>query len=371
VRAVRTAIAILVLAAACQPNAGPPPSERPSEDPACPAGPVFTALPVPAEQVDQVFGIGTFGAPGHVIPNEHGGIWVTGQGVPFMAPGAGRITTLRRTKYVASTFRPGELDHAISFRPCAGQESVFGHVTALSPDLDALVTGGECHTYSTDMETVEACVVRVSVPVTAGQVLGKVGGESARGFDWGHHVDAHVNHFANPARVTPDTLHAACPYDGYEGALRDTLFSKIQRDGEPRCGTVALDVDGTAQGLWVDKSAQGTQAGDERAFVTLGPQYDTPDVKQRLALAPSSLGGMQVDVPIAHSGRINRAFAEVTADGAVHCYGSEYVDADFFLALLPNGALHVERVARASGTAPCLGDPSAWSVSASAVVLVR
>jgi hypothetical protein len=326
---------------------------------------------VPADAIDEVFGIGMFGAPGHVIPSEHGGIWVTGQGVTFMAPAAGRITELRRTRYVSSTFRQGETDHAISFIPCAGQQSVFGHVATLAPELDALVIGGECSSYSTDAETVEACRVQVSVKVQEGQVLGTVGGASNRGVDWGHHVEGHLNQFANPSRVTFDTLHAVCPYEQYEGALRDTLFSKLKRTGEPRCGTVELDRPGTAQGVWADKAAQGNQAGDERMFVTLGPQYNAPDTQQRLALAPASLGGREVDVPVEHAGRKNRAFAEVTADGAVYCYGSEYVDMDILLALTAGGELKLERVPRGAGGTPCEGDPSSWTLSPAAVALVR
>ncbi len=343
----------------------------PIEDPACPAGPVFTTSPIDPDQIDEIIGIGQFGAPGHVIPNEHGGIFVKGEGVPLHAPADGRITTLRRTKYLASTFRPGELDHAITFRPCASRESVFGHVTSLSEDLDALITGGECQTYSTDHETVEACSVRISLQVRAGKVLGTVGGPSAKGVDWGHHDAAHTNHFANPSRVTDAVLHTVCPYDDYAPTLRATLLDKMKRKTEPRCGTVELDVDGTAQGLWVDAAHPTTQSGDERAFVTLGPQFDNPDTTLRLAVAPAALGGQERDVPVAHSGRKNRAFDEVTADGTVYCYAPFADDASFLLSLAPSGELRIERIEHGSGASPCNAEPSSWTLSPAAMTLVR
>jgi len=369
--AVRNAFLVLVLASSCTPDKGNNPPPLASEDPVCPTGAVFTASPVDPAQIDEVFGIGTFGAPGHVIPNEHGGIWVQGKDVPFLAPSAGRISTLRRTVFTRSSWRQGEADYAISFRPCAGQESVFGHVASLSPELEALVGSGDCSSYDTDSETVESCNVQVSIKVQAGQQLGTVGGDTNRGFDWGHHVDTHVNHFANPSRLAPPVLHAVCPYDGYEGLLRDTLYAKIKRTGEPRCGTLELDKEGTAQGIWVDKANQANQGGDERMFVTLGPNYDSPDLAQRLALAPASLGGAQVDVPISHDGRKNRAFNEVAADGTVFCYVAQDAVVSFFLALSSAGELRIERVPHGLGASPCDGDPAAWNVSSAATTLVR
>lgn len=367
------------------PDAGPPASDAaaPATDasppvvdasaPAADAGPayLFTVSPIEESKIAYIIGMGTFGVPGHVIPNEHGGIFVNAQGVTLRSPGVLRVANLRRTRYVTSPTRQGESDYAIMYFAGSSEDGVFGHVTALSPRLDALMTGLQCSTYSTDVETVESCSVNVNVATTPGEALGTVGGATANVVDWGHHDAAITNAFANPSRYTPALLHAICPYDRFEPALRAALTAKLQRTAQPRCGEVAVDVPGTAQGVWVDATHAGAQLGDETSFITLAPQYDDPANVLRLAAAPAGIGARQLDVPLQPSGAKNRAFTSITANGAITCYAEATGTASLFVALMPSGQLRVERVAHASGQSPCDATPSSWSFTGAAMNFVR
>jgi len=331
----------------------------------------FTVSPIDLGSIAYIVGMGTFGVPGHVIPNEHGGIFVTGQGVTLRSPGAIRIANLRRTTYLTSPTRQGEADYAIMYFAGTSEDGVFGHVTSLAPRFAALMSGLQCSTYSTDVETVESCSVNVSVDAAAGEALGTVGGATANVVDWGHHDSAITNAFANPSRYTPALLHAICPYDRFEPSVRAALTAKLQRTATPRCGEVAVDVAGTAQGVWVDATHATAQLGDETSFITLAPQYDDPVHTLRLAAAPIGIGGQQLDVAIAATGSKNRPFNTVTANGAITCYAQDSGTASLFVALLPSGQLRVERVAHAAGQSPCDANPATWSFSGAAMNFIR
>jgi hypothetical protein len=331
----------------------------------------FTVSPIDLSSIAYIVGMGTFGVPGHVIPNEHGGIFLTGRGVTLRSPGALRIANLRRTTYMTSPTRQGEADYAIMYFAGTSEDGVFGHVTSLAPRFAALMTGLQCSTYSTDVETVESCSVNVSVDAAPGEALGTVGGATANVVDWGHHDSAITNAFANPSRYTPALLHTVCPYDRFEPTVRAALTAKLQRTAVPRCGEVAVDVPGTAQGVWVDATHATAQLGDETSFITLAPQYDDPVHTLRLAAAPTGIGGQQLDVAIAATGSKNRPFDTVTANGAITCYAQDSGTASLFVAVLPNGQLRVERVAHAAGQSPCDANPTTWSFGATAMNFIR
>ena len=352
-------------------DAAPPATD--AAPPATDAGPsfTFTVSPVDESKIAYIIGMGTFGVPGHVIPNEHGGIFLNAQGVTLRAPGVLRIANLRRTRYLTSPTRQGEADYAIMYFAGTSEDGVFGHVTSLAPRFDALMTGLQCSNYSTDVETVESCSVNVNAVTTPGEPLGTVGGPTANVVDWGHH-DANVtNPFANPSRYTPALLHTVCPYDRFEPTLRASLTAKLQRTATPRCGEVAVDVPNTAQGVWVDARNAGSQLGDETSFITLAPQYDDPTNRLRLAAAPAGIGARQLDVVIENSGSRNRPFTTITPNGAITCYVEAGGTASLFVALRTNGQLRVERVAHGAGSSPCNGDPASWAFSAAAMDFVR
>lgn len=373
VRRILAPLMLVLAGAACgESTSERAPAEGGGEEfPACPGGPIFSVSPVPLDAITSIVGMGWFTAPGHVVPSDHGGMFVKAEGVELRAPGAITIVALRRVTYAVSPNRQGVKDYAITYHACGREMGTFGHVASLTPDLEGRIGGAQCTTYSTAEETVETCTENVHIDVAAGDLLGAVGGASAEVVDWGHMDEARAHPFVNPSRFAPAVLHATCPYDRFEPPLRDLLVAKMQRTLEPRCGSMDIDVRDTAQGVWVDASNAVSQAGDERPFITLGPHYED-ETKLRLALGPEALGGRERDVPREPAGRKNRSFADVGPDGVIYCYVESTMSTEsHLLGLDASGELRVELRAHAAGASPCDTDPSTWAFTPAAMTFIR
>lgn len=356
--------------------------ERQVGDDTCGAGPYFTVLPVSPVDIDMIAVIGGLGAPGHTLPTAHSGFLLAREGVPVLSPGLMGITAVRRVTYLSSPVREGETDFALHFRVCRDVEGWFGHLTSLGtaiPQPDA----GDCQTYSTADETVETCTTTVAnVTVTAGQPLGTGGLSADRGLlglDFGL-TDARVSNFyVTPSRHPDVTLHAVCPYEYFDAANQATLLAKIRDparptespSGEPRCGTMEVDVAGTAKGVWAENGVFGPVSGDETRYITLADYPYRPQERLALSLGPSLLGAKVAVTGRATSGRVNRAFEDVSGDGLIYCYAGDTGLESWLLSLDADGFLTIERIAHATGAGPCAEDPSSWGFGGGALTLVR
>ncbi|MEK6700586.1 MAG: hypothetical protein AABZ10_16260, partial [Nitrospirota bacterium] len=339
-------------------------------EPLCSGGPLFSVLPVSADAISRPSLLGEFNPPGHTVPNDHTGIYVNTTGVQLVSPGNLHITGLVRSRFLVSPWRQGESDYTIDYAACATISGRFGHVTTLVDGLAAQLNGGSCSTYNTADEEIEYCTFPVDIPVSAGDALGTVGGPTAGAFDFGLYDDSRQNYYINPSRVHNRTLHAVCPYDYFEPLLKEYLLSRVVRTGEPRCGTMEIDVDGTAQGLWVLESDPVQQRGDESFFVSLALDTVLPLTKQVLSVGPASLGPGLMKVGTQHTGRVNRAFSEVRPDNTIYCYttGLPYPPYSYFVSLGNDGRLSIEKVA---GSSPCLNDPATWVFGVNRVMFIR
>jgi hypothetical protein len=328
---------------------------------------------------------GGLGAPGHTLPTAHAGIYLAREGVPLYSPGEIQARRLRRTTYVASPGRQGQTDYSIEFDVCEDVRGWFGHVTSLSDAFPAALDWSNCVTYSTADETVQTCFSSRTIRLTAGQLLGTAGMSAALGylgFDFGLE-DRRVNNFYVARWRFPETtFHAVCPWEHFDEANRAVLFSKLRNPGpsdmpsfgEPRCGTMAVDVEGTAQGVWAELGVTSPVAGDERRYVTLANHPYWPTSRLALSLGPTSLGAMVGTTGGRQtSGRVNRAFDQIGPDGLVYCYDSvlPFRTISWFVSLGSDGRLRMARVNHSPGAGPCGADPSTWSLGPNPVVLER
>jgi hypothetical protein len=199
------------------------------------------------------------------------------------------------------------------------------------------------------------------------------------GLDFGLR-DRRVNNFyVTPARHNPDTFQSICPWDQFEPLLRAQLYTKLADPGrpqivpagEPRCGTMQVDVANTAKGVWLVAGTQPTP-GNETSYVTLANYPYRPEDHLALSLGPASLGARVAVVPRQNSGRVNRAFEQIGNDGLIYCYGLDaiYPTISWLIGMTSPITLSIRPVTHTIGASPCVNDPSTWSLTG-AVNLVR
>lgn len=362
-------------------------SDKSSSSIPCGPQPYFTVLPVPAATIDWVDVIGRLAAPSQTLPKGHTGAMLNTQNVPVVAPGDLQIDRIRRVRYLASEMRQGEEDYALFYSVCRDVSGHFGHMRTLDSSTFSLgASWNNCTTYQTSDETVESCENDAGgLAVTAGQPLGTVAGPAGMALDMGL-VDRRVTYvWAAPQRHEGDFNHMVCPFEYYDDANRDVFFSKL-RDaahpdlppaGTPRCGTLAVDVAGTAQGIWVEEGAAIVLANGQHRTITLANNPYRPQAELALSLGPEVLGAGTYRVPRKTSGRVNRVFDQIT-DATVHCYFGEGLtglsapqNTSWLIALDANGSLKIEKVTHADGATPCAADPSTWAFTGNAMTLVR
>ncbi len=350
-------------------------------EPPCPAGPLFTVLPVSASAIRFPTPIGSFNPPSHTVPSDHPGIYTTATGVPLVAPGNLHINEIFRTTYLVSAFRQGTSDYGIEYAVCGTVRGRIAHMPAVADSLASLLGAGTCSTYSTADEQVESCRFPVDIHVSTGDALGTASTIVGGGFDFGLYDDSHENYYVNPSRVHGGTLHAVCPYDYFEPTLREYFLSHVgdgtrTRTDEPRCGTMEIDVAGTAQGLWVMESNPVQQGGDESFFVSLALDTITPSTRQVLSVGPPLLGPRLMNVITRHAGRVNRAFSEVGPDGLIYCFSPDppfvTFNYSYFVSLGTDGILSIEKINHLAGSSPCfsVAAPS-WAFSTNRVRFIR
>lgn len=345
---------------------------------ACGPPPYFTVLPVPLADLTAVPVVGGMDAPGHVLPTSHGGLFLARAGVPLRAPGDMVVTHIRRVRGMGPEVPPGSEDYAIFFQVCRELTGWFGHVARLSERFSpATLDYSECETYTVPWGSVESCeAVGLDIQVRAGDDLG----EGDWVVDFGVRDQRVTNFYVSPHRLG-GANHAVCMWEQFDAANQAIFFSKLrdlQRpevvpEGEPRCGTMEVDVPGTAKGVWAEPGT-GPVTGDERGFMVLADYPYRPQRELALSLGPESVGARLAIVDRRSTGRVNRAFEEVEADGSIYCYGPQVniaATSSWFVAMTSATALRIEHVTHAVDRSPCLEAPSSWSFGPRAVTMVR
>src|SRR5262245_60682315 len=338
----------------------------------CGTGPFFTTSPVAIGDINGIVVIGGLGAPGHVLPTAHAGFYLRTVGAQVVAPGNIQIDRVRRVRYLASPNRQGVEDYATEFSVCADVSGWFGHVTSLASSIIVPQNAWrECETYSTPTETVEACTAALNnVRLSAGQPLGTGGYSIAlglMGLDFGMR-DRRVNNFyVMRSRFNMDMFQSICPWEQFESSIKAQLYTKLSDAsrpnmvpaGEPRCGTMEVDVANTAKGVWI-LAGTNTVPGNETNFIPLANYPYRPQKDLALSPRPTSLGASVAVVARQNSGRVNRAFEQVGSDGLTYCYGPDAAvpTSSWLLSMSGANGLRVRQVTHAINASPCAGDPA-------------
>jgi hypothetical protein len=343
----------------------------------CSSAPLFSVSPVEMRDIELVTVVGSLGAPGHTIPTPQVGIYLENEGAVVRAPAAMQITALRRTNYVRSPNRQGKQDYTVDFQVCKQIAGWFGHLTTLSSAVPVTDSWKECDNYSTAAETIETCTAKLKgVTVTAGQVIGTGGLSKAlglMGLDFGV-TDSRVdNGFVANWRYSVPVRQAICSWDRFEPGVQAQIYAKLKDPGrlttvvagEPRCGTMKVDVANSAKGVWAPPSATTRLQGNETEYITLANYPYRPEDRLALSLGPVTLGAsVAVIARGSTTGRVNRPFDLVTADGVIYCYGPELdrPAVSWLLSMTGPSALSIKRVENFTSNI-CSAPPSTWSMT--------
>lgn len=377
--------------------------------PKCGPLPYFTVIPLPEDKILATDVIGRLGAPMQTLPKRHPGVMLTERGVPIVAPGDIYLWTIRRNRYVVSNWRQGEEDYAVHFNVCKDVYGYFGHVGTLDSTTFPVVEWEQCNTYETANETIEACeMFGNDMPIKAGQPLGTAGIPASDAVDFGL-MDRRANHlYAAPDRFDGEFRYAVSQFTYYDSASQDFFYQKLYDPGdaqtsapspgddrpgdhqplastglrpdwgEPRFGTMAVDVPGTAQGNWAEPGGDWSVVSEQHRFVTLANNPYRPSAELMLSLGPDSLGAWTYRAPRQTTGRVNRAFSDITPGSGIYCYFGGGLSGDmvthqtsWLVELLSEDSLRIERRTHAMDATPCTADPSTWAFGSGAMTLVR
>ena len=214
------------------------------------SGPVTLRVsPMKAEDISSIIPYGWM-VNQHVTPIDHQYFAPLNWDSPrdsydVRAPADGHITQIEHRTSDYSNFAHGQatdeyrlvIDYSCTFL------SYFDLLTSLSPDIQAKVGGKQ--------------YVNVNIPVKAGQVIGKIGGQTLDFAVWD--TTKTLADFLVPDHYSgePWKIHTADPLDYASPELKAFMLSFNPRKVQPVSGKIDYDVDGTLAGNWFLKGQGG------------------------------------------------------------------------------------------------------------------
>jgi hypothetical protein len=356
-------VAVLALAA-CGSKGGKGPSL-----PACPAtDEVLSVSPLEDADVRELSPLGNLNPPGHVFPTEHQYLYLPlGTGgaaavVPVVSPGALVLVDVASSEHLSAS--PSYLDYDLTLAACDGLSFKLGHVATLDAGLAARIggaTGGACQQYDTGGQTYRRCQRSVSAALAPGQPIGTAGGNPGQ---WALDLGAHDTRKPPVALVRPgaygEAAYARCILDYATASVRAALLGKVVRTVEPRCGSQAQDLDGTAQGNW-RRAGRDTYPEDPH-LALVHDMLDPTRTALSIGTSLAPLAPMVASPATASSGRANRSPSAVVPDGGTWCWDVQ--GARLVVQLVSAASLRAEGQAGACGGGP-------WTLGAGAVEFTR
>ena len=367
---------------------------------------LFTVAAVPAASVEHALVFGDMD-PGTLEPiNFELGFQLNAINVPVRAPAELFVRSVASNAYLTGS-RAGETDYQIVFDVCrdaqgrVAVEGDFAHLTTIEPVIQDIFDSLnlECETYGGAEETVEKCRGFLSneVVIAAGTLVGTAGGTGlssyAPGLDLNLFDTRFPNFYVNPERIGADQgpgagfRNGACVYEYFPEPTRSSYLDRVGAAGMFResadapCGSMSVDVEGTAAGIWILASEAGLSINDDLAGVlgsllVLAPDTLLPDERRAVSTELDSLSTIDGNnrlllFDFVTTGDVNVAFEDMQP-GTVHCLatqpGGVAGDAYFLLELGAGGdTLTFERVA-----ADCSATPEAdRTFSGAALAFVR
>lgn len=301
---------------------------------------IFTSFPLKDNDYTSITPLGNLNPTGHTFPTDHLYVQVTGLekynylGNPanrkaLLAPADMYITKVNKSEEVG-----GITDYAIEFSPCKDVLVKFGHVGSLTSNVTDEIAkiNTTCDEYSTGGKNYRNCEYDgLKIKVSAGEEIGGAGdGRSGMLDIWMSDYREPQIKRANPSRWDNSRNYVSCFLDYYSSAQKDTFYGLLRgpndtkRSKEPRCGTVEVDIAGTAQGVWFYNLQGQIQQEDEHlALAWDNIQTD----KQVFSVGTAGKSG-GIESGAYHffpstDGNLNRDFSQITPDEKTYCYDTQ------------------------------------------------
>ncbi|MBM3266972.1 MAG: hypothetical protein FJZ01_04915 [Candidatus Sericytochromatia bacterium] len=371
--------------------------------PACPgdvATPLLSVVPMAPGDYVAFRPLGFISHPIWVLPAYHSSFAIAepGQTVadvrPVRAPADGWVALINKVAI------GGGINYQVYFQPCAEFVTYFNHLKQLSEPLAAELarvlvderSDPDCRYTPLQGGDKTSCDKKVLVPVKAGEVLGRSG--DGAGVDFGaydkrvvankHAVPGHYSGYR--PYVSPVPYLAPDARAAIAASLGSVMDRRVKRTALPLHGEYVQDLEGTAQGNWFSEgrfpSTQGTPF--EPTALALVHDYVAYDGEALLSIGASALKGgltgiVGIKAPLATTGRANRDWRDVKADGP-YCYdafatgrttgGLPLTRPTGILLVRLVDALHLQ-VENVTNSAACPADPAAMTLSGQATTFER
>ncbi len=226
----------------------------------------FTHLPMELNDIGVVQPYGTM-VGAHVIPTSHGYISPAEFHGPrdqyaVYAIADGYIVNIsHRGLAIGDNQDPNHKtdEYQMQFEHSCTFYSYYDLLTSLAPDLQQAV--GKLEGFDNKS---------VRIPVKAGQLLGRVGGQTIDFGVW--NFEKTPDYFANPKSYEEDRPYLDDMFKYFTEPLKTQLLTKAARVAEPRTGKVNYDMVGKLVGGWFKEGTGGFQ-GPPDVQRTAGGRY--------------------------------------------------------------------------------------------------
>jgi len=214
------------------------------------SGPVTLSVsPMKAEDISSIIPMGWMVFQ-HVTPIDHMYFAPLDWNSPrdsydVRAPADGYITQVQHRTSDYSSFTHGQKtdEYLVIISYSCTFLSYFDLITSLSPDIQAQVGTAQN--------------AKVNIPVKAGQVIGKIGGQTLDFAVWD--TTKTLTGFLIPDhyKAEPHKIYTADPLDYVTPELKVLMLSLNPRKVQPVSGKIDYDIDGTLSGNWFLKGQDG------------------------------------------------------------------------------------------------------------------